>query len=146
MRLYPQLNEISFGKYKGGQRKIDVLALLEIGDKTRPLAIEMKAGTTNNCWFAVVENLQQLKLLHKYPKHLLAGNRLLKSFEQLPLTQSQGMVLAPPSFFDSKGQKQNSFLQAKELIAAVRKELAITILLAAFRANVRRQIDLLTDN
>jgi|GEM_PF-6088019 len=146
MRLYPQLNEISFGKYKGGQRKIDVLALLEIAGKSTPLAIEMKGESTNNCWFAVVENLQQLKLLHKYPKHLLASNPLLKPFERLPLSQSQGMVLAPPQFFNANGQKQNSFHQAKQLIRALRKELAITILLTAFNKNVRGRIDLLTDD
>ncbi len=144
MCLFPELNEISFGNQGDGQRKIDVLALLKIADKTTPLAIEMKGKSTNNCWFAVVENLQQLRLLHSYPQSRLALNRWLKPFERLPLSQSWGMVLAPPTFFDAKGQKQNSFRQAKELIRALRKELGIIILLAAFNKNVRGQIDLLT--
>jgi hypothetical protein len=146
MHLRPELNEISFGNQGAGQRKIDVLALLEVGDKTTPLAIEMKGKSTNNCWFAVVENLQQLRLLRSYPPSLLALNPWLKPFEQLPLSQSRGMVLAPPAFFDTKGQKQNSFRQAKELVSALRKELGIIILLAAFGKNVRGQIDLLTGN
>jgi hypothetical protein len=138
--LYPELNEISFGNQGKGQRKIDVLALLEIEGITTPLAIEMKGKSTNNCWFAVVENLQQLPLLHSYPQALSAANPLLKPFEQLPLAQSRGMVLAPPEFFDSKGQKQNSFRQAKELARALRKELGIIILLAAFNKNVQGQM------
>jgi len=143
MKLYPELNEISFGNQGDGQRKIDVLALLEIEDRTTPLAIEMKGKSTNNCWFAVVENLQQLRLLHSYPQSRLALNRWLKPFEHLPLSQSWGMVLAPPPFFDAKGQKQNSFRQAKELILALRNELGIIVLLAAFNKNVHGQIDLL---
>jgi hypothetical protein len=145
MHLYPELNEISFGNQGDGQRKIDVLALLRIEDRTTPLAIEMKGKSTNNCWFAVVENLQQLRLLRSYPQSRLALNPWLEPFEQLPLSHSWGMVLAPPSFFDAKGQKQNSFRQAKELIRALRNELEVIILLAAFNNNVRGQIDLLTD-
>ena len=60
--LFPELNEISFANQRRGQRKIDVLALLKIGDRTTPLVIEVKAKA-NSCWFAVVENLQQLQLL-----------------------------------------------------------------------------------
>jgi hypothetical protein len=145
MYLYPELNEISFGNKRNGQRKIDVLALLEIEGKTTPLAIEMKGKSTNNCWFAVVESLQQLRLLRSYPQSRLALNPLLKPFEQLPLSRSWGMVLAPPPFFDAKGQKHNSFRQAKELARALQKELGIVILLAAFNKNVRGQIDLLSD-
>jgi hypothetical protein len=72
MYLYPELNEISFGNQGHGQRKIDVLAVLKIGGRTIPLAIEMKGKSTNNCWFAVVENLQQLRLLHSYPQSHMA--------------------------------------------------------------------------
>jgi hypothetical protein len=146
MYLYPELNEISFGNQGDGQRKIDVLAILKIEDRSTPLAIEMKGQSTNNCWFAVVENLQQLKLLHRYPQSRLADNPLLKPFEQLPLSDSWGMVLAPSQFFDAKGQKRNSFRQANELIRALRKERGVTILLAAFNENVRGQIDLRTDD
>jgi hypothetical protein len=142
MHVYPELNEISFGNQGNGQRKIDVLAILKMEDRTIPLAIEMKGKSTNNCWFAVLENLQQLRLLHNYPQSQLALNPWLKPFEQLPLSQSWGMVLAPPPFFDAKGQKQNSFRQTNELVRALRKQLGIIILLAAFNKKVRGQIDL----
>jgi hypothetical protein len=146
MYLYPKLNELSFGSLRLGQRKIDVLAILDIGGRSTPLAIEVKSESTNNCWFAVVENLQQLRLLHSYPQSRLALSPWLKPFEPLPLSQSWGMVLAPPTFFDAKGQKQNSFRQAKELIRTLRKELGIIILLAAFNKNVRGEIDLRTED
>jgi hypothetical protein len=146
MYLYPELNEIGFGNQGDGQRKIDALALLKIEDRTTPLAIEMKGKSTNNCWFGVVNNHQQLRLLRSYSQSRLALNPWLKPFEQLSLSHSWGMVLAPPPFFDAKGQKQNSFRQAKELIRALRKELGIIILLAAFNKNVGGHIDLLTDD
>lgn len=146
MHLYPELNEISFGNQGDGQRKIDVLALLKVGDKITPLAIEMKGKSTNNCWFAVVENLQQLRLLRNYPLSRLALSPWLKPFQQPLLTQSGGMVLAPPLFFDAKGQKNNSFRQAKELIRAIRKELGIIIFLATFNQNVQGRIDLVPDD
>ena len=47
MNLYPELNEISLGNQGEGQRKIDVLALLKMENKTMPLAIEMKGKSTN---------------------------------------------------------------------------------------------------
>jgi hypothetical protein len=143
MHLYPELNEISFGNRGDGQRKIDVLALLRVGDKTIPLAIEMKGKSTNNCWFAVVENLQQLRLLRSYPLSHLALNPWLKPFQQPPLGHSWGMVLAPSPFFAAKGQKTNSFRQSKELIRRIRKGLGINILLATFNDNVEGRIDLL---
>ena len=62
------------------------------------------------------------------------------------MSHSWGMVLGPRSFFDSKGQKRNSFRQAKQLTRALRKELGIIILLAAFNENERGQIDLLADD
>jgi hypothetical protein len=83
---------------------------------------------------------------HSYPQLNLAFNLLLKPFEQLPLTHSWGMILAARPFFDTKGQKQNSFHQARELIRNLRKELGIVILLAAFNKNLQGQIDLLTDD
>jgi hypothetical protein len=145
MRLYAELNEISFGNLGNGQRKIDVLALLEIEGRSIPLAIEMKGRSTNNCWFAVVQNLQQLGLLRSYPQALLATNALLKPFELLPLSNSWGMVLGPQEFFNTRGQKQNSFHQTQELVHAIRRKLGIVILLAAFSKKIRGSIDLLTD-
>jgi hypothetical protein len=141
MYLSPELNELSFANQRRGQRKIDVLALLKIGDRTTPLVIEMKAKA-NSCWFAVVENLQHLRLLRSYPQSHLELNPWLKPFEPVPLSDSVGMVLAPPEFLDAKGQKQNSFRQAKDLVRALRDKLGITIYLAAFKDNVPGQIDL----
>jgi hypothetical protein len=145
MNFIPELNEISFGNQRSGQRKIDVLAILKINDRPIPLAIEMKGKITNNCWFAVVENLQQLRLLRSYPQSCLAVNGWLKPFEKLPLSETCGMVLAPLPFFHAKGQKRNSFGQARELLRAIRQELGITIFLAAFSKDTRGQVDLLTD-
>jgi hypothetical protein len=145
MSLSPELNEISLENQRHGRRKIDVLAVLKRAGKTIPLAIEMKAESTNSCWFAVVENLQQVLLLRSYPQPHLLLNQFLKPFVQLPLSDAWGMVLAPLLFFTAKGQKGNSFRQAKDLTCAIRKQLDVTILLAAFDS-VRGQIVLQTDD
>jgi hypothetical protein len=138
----PRLNEISFAKHKQGQRKIDVLAVLKTGDCQIPLAIEVKK-TTNNCWFAVVENLQQLKLLRAYPQKRLQNHPFLAAFKNLHLPASTGMVLAPMDFFYHQGQKYNSFCHAQELIHELRTHCGITVLLGAFSEGEQGQIKVL---
>jgi hypothetical protein len=146
MHLFPELNEISFGNQRGGQRKIDVLAILKSDEQSRPLAIEMKGSRTNNCWFAVVENLQQLRLLHSYPQYRLANSSWLSPFENLPLSRSWGMVLAPLPFFTAPGQKVSSFRQAQCLMSALKERCGVTILLASFNDRLQGQLDVQSEN
>jgi hypothetical protein len=100
----------------------------------------MKGATTNHAWHAVVENLQHLILLHDYPADFLSNQNLSDQFRNLPLSETWGMVLAPPSFFHS-GKNENSFQHAKDLIKNIKQQLAVTILLARFPDEAEKPIE-----
>ena len=96
-----------------------------------PCAVEMKGEVTNSAWFAVVENLLQLKLLRAHPERFLPHTAPFHLFSCASFSQTWGMILAPRLFFDAAGQKANSFKHAQLLVNAIYKELGVTILLAS---------------
>lgn len=76
-----------------GQVIADAFAVLEFKGRFQPLAVEIK-WDANDCWFALVENLQQIKMLRR-------NVRYLNSFINIPDSKGVwGMVLAPSKYYE----------------------------------------------
>jgi len=142
----PVLNAVSLANQNTKQREIDVLGILTFPDHSIPCSVEMKSATTNHAWYAIVENLQHLKLLHSYPKDFLSNvpnESPCNQFRDLPLSEGWGMVLAPSSFFNSEGKRENSFRHAKGLIKSIKQRLEVTVLLACLPDDADKPIEVL---
>ena len=80
----------ALSKHQSGQVIVDALGTVKVDSKLHPLAIEIKV-TQGNCWSAVIQNIQQV--------------RMLRANEREHLRQFQadggvwGMVLAPRKYF-----------------------------------------------
>ena len=139
----PVLNAVSLSNQNPKQREIDVLGILKFPNRSIACSAEMKGASTNSAWFAVVENLQHLKLIQHQALDFLPCESPFDDLRNLAWSKTWGMVLAPPPFFNSKGQKKNSFRDAKELIKCIKQELKVTILLACFPDKAQASIKVL---
>jgi hypothetical protein len=101
---------------KGGRLanvEADMFLLGEQKGVRRLFLCEVKA-TSNNAWFATVENLRQLKLLtsSREPLGLFARRKpSLGLPSHIPVT---ALVVAPKPFYSSRGQKENAVAPALE--------------------------------
>jgi hypothetical protein len=145
--FFPILNAISLANTNEKQREIDVLRILKFPNRSIPCSVEMKGATTNHAWHAVVENLQHLKLLHGHPRDFLSkvsNESPCDQFRNLSLSETWGTVLAPSSFFNDRGKKENSFRHAKRLIKCIKQEIGVIILLACFPDEAEKPIEVLS--
>jgi hypothetical protein len=140
----PVLNAVSLANQDQKQREVDVLGILTFPNNRIPCSVEMKGASTNSAWFAVVENLQHLKLIQNHPQDFLPYESPFDDLRNLAWSETCGMVLAPLSFFNSRGQKENSFRDAKKLILSIKQELGVTILLARFHHESGKSIEILS--
>ena len=97
----------------------------------------------DNPWYALVENLRQVKLfqdnlkwnwefLKKTFSEFLLMKGVSKSFlETTPPVR--GMVLAPPVYYTKRGQKSNAVQPAQELVNRVASELNVQVLLTKWQ-------------
>jgi len=81
----------ALSRHKSGQVIVDVLGKVLISGKWHPLAIEIKK-TQGNCWSAVVQNIQQVRML----RHQSKASK--KHFDAKGGVW--GMVLAPKKYFE----------------------------------------------
>jgi hypothetical protein len=139
----PILNAVSLANQNQKQREVDVLGILTFPQNRILCSVEMKGASTNSAWFAVVENLQHLKLIQNHPQDFLPLASPFENLRNLAWSETWGMVLAPPSFFDSRPQRKNSFIDAKELIRIIKQEVGVTILLAHFQPEAEKSIEVL---
>lgn len=109
LTVYAIFNNFAAAKLKGstkGQVIADVFGILRVGKKYHPISIEVK-DTADNCWSAVVQNLQQVRFFRaqgadfqvKIQNH---GEGFVPP--QTKLGGVWGMVLAPPKYW--KKQKK----------------------------------------
>jgi hypothetical protein len=139
----PVLNAVSLANQNPKQREVDVLGILTFPHNRILCSVEMKGASTNSAWFAVVENLQHLKLIQNYPQESRPSEGPFEDLRNLAWSETWGMVLAPPPFFNSRGQKENSFTDAKRLVRSINQELGLTILLACFHCELGKSIEVL---
>jgi len=105
----------------------DMVAVAKKDVATEIMVIEAK-DKANNAWYAAVENLHQLKLFDANRRTNLEflKNKVSDCVQgELAIT---GLVIAPPDFFEHKGQKGNATQPAKNLVAAFQRKLGVRVL------------------
>ena len=109
----PLYHKIPLANQKPEQRIADVFGLLLYNGAIHPLMVEVKEKA-DNCWYALVENLQQVKMARANPDFI---NSLLAK-HKMPVTPAVwGMVLAPKDYF----AENNKLTEAKKLLDALDK-------------------------
>jgi hypothetical protein len=117
-RLIDGINAIPLARDPGGHRhgnvEADLLPLTDAAGEARQLLVEAKT-TSGNVWYAVIENLRQLKLfqLSKTAKDIFRDRGTFNA-DRL---STAAMVLAPASFYTDRGAKRNALEPARQLIA-----------------------------
>lgn len=109
-----------------GQIITDVLGILTVRNVNHPIAIEVKT-TDQDPWFAVVENLLQIKMLRNN-----VGN-VLEFFKQHGIANCKGawgMVLAPRKYYQKDKQATENALR---LIERLKKESQARLMLISYR-------------
>lgn len=106
----------------GGGIEGDLLLLAKRGSAYGIDLTEVK-HSSNNAWYAVVENLRQLKLLQRNREEFgdegicgIFKRRNAQVAANLPI---RCVVLGPPEFYEKRGQKGNAVAPARDLIDAL---------------------------
>lgn len=95
----PVYHQLPLANQRMGQVISDALGILEYPKgKKRPVMVEVKVDA-NNCWFALIECLQQVQMGRAYPplRKFVEGGAIEKGV--------WGMVLAPSSYFAASRKK-----------------------------------------
>jgi hypothetical protein len=119
---------------RGGRRanvEADMFLLGEHKGTHRLFLCEVKADS-NTAWYAAVENLRQLRLLTSCEESLglfACRNPSLDLPSNIPVT---ALVVAPPLFYSSRGQKANAVAPALNLLARFSAEFGVDARLAVW--------------
>lgn len=138
----PLARDTRGGRSNNVEADLFLLVAPPVGDPHVVIA-EVKAES-NHAWYAVVENLLQLRLAHENPEVATVFDRRR---EALALTHEmnpralRGLVLAPQPFYASRSkresQKGNAVPPARRLCAAFAEQLGVTVELGVWDAPTR---------
>ena len=138
--LIDGINAVPLTKDAAGGRRgnveADMLLLTASTQDHRLLLVEVKV-TSDNAWYAVVENLRQLRLFRlstETRRIFHARNTDLHLPSALPI---HGVVLAPQSFYHAPGKKSRSIAPAQELLRRAREAFDANATLAVWDADHR---------
>ena len=107
----------ALSKHQSGQVIVDALGMVKVAGKWHPLAIEVKV-THGNCWSAVVQNIQQVKMLRNNHKNIKC---------QLKTSGGEwGMVLAPRCYYNKHPDAVNRSI---DLLKRLKKETKLRVAL-----------------
>ena len=139
-KLLDGLNAVPLVRDSGGGRRANVEAdmclLSEQDGIYRYLICEVKANSSN-AWYAAVESLRQLRLLQESEEaQALFARRNPAMCLPAPLPTS-ALVIAPPSFYSSPGQKTNAVEPALQLVDRFRSDFGVDLRLAVWDATTR---------
>jgi len=101
-------------KFKSGQVIADAFGLVHIGKIYHPLVIEVKTNA-NDCWFALVENLQQIKMARANEVYL---KTFLGKIHAPSAKGTWGLVVAPRSFYE---KNDNCLSSCKKLLKTLKE-------------------------
>lgn len=116
------------------------MLLLVEGNQGRGLLLVEVKTTANNAWYAVIENLRQLKLFMNSSSaqaiftapHPDSGD----------LASPEGIVLAPQSFYSARGAKQRAVAPTRHLISRIAEAAHVRIRLGIWDPAHRSITDL----
>ena len=130
-----------------GQVIADAFGLLVVGKKARPICVEVKIKDKNS-WYAVVENLRQVRLLRRNEKNLrkfLKGIGALGGLRLPSAKGAWGMVLAPAEFFEHD-KKTGVWGHTRDLLLALRKTEARVCLASTADLQAYKSIRIIAGN
>lgn len=140
-RLVDGVNAVPLVKDAGGRRRgnveADMLLLVEGEQGHRLLLVEVKAKS-NNAWFAVVENLRQMKLFAESEETKRLFQKRCPKLDlpdSLPVT---GVVLAPEGFFSAAGAKADSLAPTRRLLGRMQAEVDGDVQLATWAGLIKQ--------
>lgn len=116
-RLQALRHNIALSKYRSHQVIADALGTVLVSGKLHPLAIEIKE-TQGNCWSAVVQNIQQVRMLRNNHNSI---KRQFKTYGG-----AWGMVLAPRRYYN---KDLKSVAKAIELLKRLKKDTELRVAL-----------------
>jgi len=137
-RLVDGINAMPLARDEGGGRRANVEAdlflLLEKAEAYHLVLCEVK-HSSNTPWYAVIENLRQLRLLRHSPTarklfHQRNPNLVLPT--DLPMI---GLVVAPAEYYSQPGQKSTVLPHVRTLLGMFTAKTAIDVNLASWDAN-----------
>jgi hypothetical protein len=134
-KLLDGVNALPLVRDSGGGRRANVEAdmfLLGEHKGTHRLFLCEVKESSNTAWFAAVENLRQLRLLTSCEESLVLFARRDPSLNlplNIPVT---ALVVAPPLFYSSRGQKANAVTPALNLLARFNAEFGVDARLAVW--------------
>lgn len=101
-RVKPIYHNMPLANRRKGQVIADAFGVLETGKSVRPLFIEVKVAA-NDPWFALVENLQQIRLARACAQKIQAF--VHENTEYRVGRGVWGLILAPESFYENHSGK-----------------------------------------
>ncbi|MEO5333930.1 MAG: hypothetical protein H7839_18100 [Magnetococcus sp. YQC-5] len=125
---------------KGGRHnnvEADLLLLLKKSGRYTIVICELKEKYKNS-WYAIIENIRQLKLLElsSSARDLFRKrNPSLSLSEEIPV---MGCVVAPREFYDQAGQKANAKPHAERLIKQFYSMTGLSVCLAVWDLKTRK--------
>jgi hypothetical protein len=141
-RLVDGVNAVPLAKDAAGGRlgnvEADLLLLVRNSKGRHRLEVVEVKVTSNDPWFASIENLRQLRLL----KESTEARRLFVSRQShLGLRASlpfSGLVLAPLAFYSGRGKKGNAVGPTQKLLDRMRVDAGVSVRLAVWeRGSIR---------
>lgn len=90
-------HQMPMAQQRQGQVIADCLGTIQCGERTHPVAVEIK-DTHANPWHAVIENLQQVRMLRANVRNVQEFFKNRKGIHHFK--GSWGMVLAPKRYFE----------------------------------------------
>ena len=144
-RLVDGVNAVPLARDPGGGRagnvEADMLLLVEDRSGRHRLELVEVKATSNNAWFASIENLRQLRLFKESTEsRTLFENRKeeLKLPSDIPFG---GLVVGPGAFYAGRGQKGNAVEPAQKLIDRFRAELGVDVRLAVWNGTTIQPLE-----
>ena len=138
-RLVDGVNAVPLARDEGGGRagnvEADMALLVRHDQEYRVLLVEVKTSS-NNAWYAAVENLRQLKLFTQSPP--AQGLFYERKNPGLPQAlDTTAVVLAPIDFYTAAGAKDAAVSPAAKLFERMREETGFDARLATWDSHRR---------
>jgi hypothetical protein len=111
LRFEALRHNVALSNYQTGQVIVDAVGKVLVSRKWHPLAIEIK-NTQGNCWSAVVQNIQQIRMLRADEKN----NKDLFN----AAGGAWGVVLAPKTYF-TNSKHANALEKSKKLLEMMKE-------------------------
>jgi hypothetical protein len=139
-RVKPIYHNMPLANRRKGQVIADAFGVLETGKSVRPLFIEVKV-TANDPWFALLENLQQIRLARACAQQIQAF--VHENTEYQVERGVWGLILAPESYYENHS---GNLAKCKLLLDALKENTRARVAFGISDSLAGGQIEIITQN